>query len=814
MNSEASKQTLTSASSTASTVEKGRSRRANDTPVKQKNDVNERVVPTPNSARHYRPWRGLTPSHNSKPDINLTLLPAMQPSRTPRKQPQHLARAFNTAPYPPSASKPVNPRRHAPSSPPTSPPDSPRSTGGFSAFSDGDWEENLADNVKVVTRIRPPSQTELDAGGEGAEVCVSQVGARGVAVTTQRSAQPYEFAYDHVSGALGSQEDLFMLAGHPIVENCLAGYNSSIFAYGQTGAGKTYTMIGQLGRSDQRGLAPRVFEYIFKRIAEEEDNAGRDQLRFSVKCSFLEIYNENVTDLLRPSSGNLNLREDMKRGCYVDNLSEEIVLNVEDALNVMRKGTENRRIGETNMNRESSRSHSVFTCIMESSSKGAEDGCTRVKFSRLNLVDLAGSERNKLSGATGEHFREACSINKSLTCLGRVIMELVEAQRAGKRHTHIPYRDSRLTFLLQDSLGGNAKTMIIANVSPCLMCAQETLSTLQFASRAKHIRNKAVINQDTNGDVAMLQREVSRLRRELNLVRDECTEPVIRENLELQERLVALEQTKVDLEDRLTATRSEVRKHKEQAEWAEKKYAELDRQRKAEDHTQQVSHSEQVNALWQRLEDAAAAHKQDVQHVQQQLEDATAAHKHEEQQLRQTAVDASSAHEQEVQILQQQLHEASVAHRQEVARLQQQQQQALMDQGLQHDGFLSQMQQQLESQQAQHAVQLQGATNRADQLDSLLQQATDLDQQHLAQLSACESDLSEARQLHARLQQDLASSETRSSELEARKQELQHQLSSRAAEVLSAESRLSEQQAAQADTQMQLQMVWHDLFRQ
>ncbi|KAL0050716.1 hypothetical protein WJX82_005679 [Trebouxia sp. C0006] len=709
-----------------------------ETPVKRRPEYADRNVATPNSARHARPWRGVAPSYNSKPDVTL-------PARTPRKPAQHTARALGSASHVSATPRPKG-------SPTHSPPDSPRSTGDFSTFSDGDWEENLADNVKVITRIRPPSQMETDAGGEGAERCVAQSGARGVAVSTQRAAQPYEFAYDHVSGELGSQDDLFMLAGHPIVENFLAGYNSSIFAYGQTGAGKTYTMIGQLGHSDQRGLAPRVFEYIFKRISEEEDNVGRDQVRYSVKCSFLEIYNETITDLLKPSSGNLNLREDMKRGCYVDNLTEQIVLNVEDALNVMRKGTENRRIGETNMNRESSRSHSVFTCIMESSTKGAEDGCTRVKFSRLNLVDLAGSERNKLSGATGEHFKEACSINKSLTCLGRVIMELVEAQRQGRRHTHIPYRDSRLTFLLQDSLGGNAKTMIIANVSPCRMCAQETLSTLQFASRAKHIRNKAVINQDTNGDVAMLQREVLRLRRELNLVRDECTEPVVRENLELQERLVAHEQTKADLEDRLTATRSEVRKHKEHAEWAEKKYAELESQRKELEDSQQSSHKEQVDALWSRLEAASEAHKQQVQQLQDK-------------------------------------------------------QQELVVQLEQRDADCSQVQQQLEAQQAQHTAQMEDMSSKAAQMESLIRQATELDQQHVTELNARETDLDELRQRMADVQQQLAESQSGNVQLHAEEAQLQQRLASLQSDLASVSSRFDEEQRMRGDIQTQLQTV-------
>ncbi|DBA86821.1 TPA: hypothetical protein ACH3X2_005404 [Trebouxia sp. C0005] len=371
----------------------------------------------------------------------------------------------------------------------------------------------------------------------------------------------------------------------------------------------------------------------------------------------------------------------------------------------------------------------------------------------------AGSERNKLSGATGEHFKEACSINKSLTCLGRVIMELVEAQRQGRRHTHIPYRDSRLTFLLQDSLGGNAKTMIVANVSPCRMCAQETLSTLQFASRAKHIRNKAVINQDTSGDVAMLQREVTRLRRELNLVRDECTEPVVRENLELQERLAAHEQTKADLEDRLTATRSEVRKHKEHAEWAEKKYAEIESQRQELEDSQLSSHKEQVDALWSRLEAASEAHKQQVQQLQEK-------------------------------------------------------QHNLVMQLEQRDADRSQVQQQLEAQQAQHAAQMEDMSSKAAQMESLIRQATELDQQHVTELNAREGDLTELRQRMTDVQQQLVESQSGHALLQAEEAQLQERLVSQQSDLASVSLRLEEVQRIRDDAQTQLQTVTQQLQEQ
>ncbi|XP_022148525.1 kinesin-like protein KIN-12D isoform X2 [Momordica charantia] len=243
----------------------------------------------------------------------------------------------------------------------------------------------------------------------------------------------------------------------------------------------------------------------------EEEIRQDEKLKYKCKCSFLEIYNEQVTDLLDPSSTNLLLREDVKKGVYVENLSEFEVRTVSDILRLLTQGSSNRKVAATNMNRESSRSHSVFTCVIES--RWEKDSSTNLRFARLNLVDLAGSERQKTSGAEGERLKEAANINKSLSTLGHVIMVLLDVARGKPRH--IPYRDSRLTFLLQDSLGGNSKTMIIANVSPSICCAAETLNTLKFAQRAKLIQNNAVVNEDSTGDVIALQRQIQLLKEEL-----------------------------------------------------------------------------------------------------------------------------------------------------------------------------------------------------------------------------------------------------------------------------------------------------------
>eukprot|EP00854_Cymbomonas_tetramitiformis_P006910 gene6910-8245_t len=213
-------------------------------------------------------------------------------------------------------------------------------------------------------------------------------------------------------------------------------------------------MLGQLpdlaidSYPEERGIIPRVFEHLFTTIQQaQEESLARDgeSAKFVCKCSFLEIYNETITDLLDPSVASLQIREDIKHGVYVENLREESVHQVADTLRLVEQGAANRRVGETRMNRESSRSHSVFTCVLES--KQTINGVTNIRHSRLNLVDLAGSERQKTSGAAGDRLKEASSINKSLSTLGHVIMSLIEVGQGRQRH--VPYRDSRLTFLLQ-----------------------------------------------------------------------------------------------------------------------------------------------------------------------------------------------------------------------------------------------------------------------------------------------------------------------------------------------------------------------------
>lgn len=391
---------------------------------------------------------------------------------------------------------------------------------------------NSEDTVRVIVRIRPLSDREESTAATSSAITsnstavsspFSIVHAQGdstVVLEDPTRPEPYAVTVDQVLDAESTQECMYAAAGSPMVQHCLAGFNTSIFAYGQTGSGKTHTMLGDLGRGNDGtnrlspgcGLIPRVFEALFAAIAEREQmqrctTAGT--LRYSVKCSFLEIYNEEVTDLLAPSSTGLQIRDgDLKKGVYVQGLSETEVLNADDVLTLIAAGSENRQMAATRMNERSSRSHSVFTATIESHER-TPAGVLHVRFSKMNLIDLAGSERVGKSCAHGQQLTEAKSINKSLAVLGRVISALAERQR--RPSVHIPYRDSRLTFLLQESLGGNSRTCIVANVTPAADSASETYSTLAFASGAKNIRCRAVVNEDRSGDSRALAAENARL---------------------------------------------------------------------------------------------------------------------------------------------------------------------------------------------------------------------------------------------------------------------------------------------------------------
>jgi kinesin family member 15 len=366
-----------------------------------------------------------------------------------------------------------------------------------------------SENVRVYVRVRPASSREKDMGFQS---CV-QVQPDGKSLAINTRPEPRSFHYDHVADVDSTQDEVFQKVGKPITDTCMSGYNGTIFAYGQTGSGKTFTVQGPHNadeKSSIRGLMPRVFDYLCGQMARETRKSG-GRITYVCKCSFLEIYNDHIYDLLDPHSMSLHIHEDKRKGVFVANLTEETVENAADCLRVMGKGIENRTVGETAMNRESSRSHSVFSLYIQSTE--TKDGVTNERYSRFNLVDLAGSERQKATAATGIRLVEAGSINRSLSALGNVIMALVDIARGKQRHVH--YRDSKLTFLLKDSLGGNSLTYLVACISPAAESFGETLSTLKFAQRAKFIRNRAKINQDQTSTVRGLQAENSQLKEQI-----------------------------------------------------------------------------------------------------------------------------------------------------------------------------------------------------------------------------------------------------------------------------------------------------------
>ncbi|XP_021538744.1 kinesin-like protein KIF15 [Neomonachus schauinslandi] len=370
---------------------------------------------------------------------------------------------------------------------------------------------NEGDAIKVFVRIRPPTEGSGSADGEQ-NLCLSVLSS--TTLRLHSNPEPKTFTFDHVADMHTTQESVFSAVAKGIVESCMSGYNGTIFAYGQTGSGKTFTMMGP-SESDHfshnlRGVIPRSFEYLFSLIDREKEKAGAGK-SFLCKCSFIEIYNEQIYDLLDSASAGLYLREHIKKGVFVVGAVEQVVTSAAEAYQVLSGGWRNRRVASTSMNRESSRSHAVFTITIESMEKSNET--VNIRTSLLNLVDLAGSERQKDTHAEGMRLKEAGNINRSLSCLGQVITALVDVGNGKQRH--VCYRDSKLTFLLRDSLGGNAKTAIIANVHPGSRCFGETLSTLNFAQRAKLIKNKAVVNEDTQGNVSQLQAEVKRLKEQL-----------------------------------------------------------------------------------------------------------------------------------------------------------------------------------------------------------------------------------------------------------------------------------------------------------
>ncbi|ORZ30468.1 kinesin heavy chain [Catenaria anguillulae PL171] len=334
-------------------------------------------------------------------------------------------------------------------------------------------------NIRVVLRFRPQNKREIAEGG----VPIVSFDETGESVRMDGQEFQGSFTFDRVFDPTKPQEYVFNEAVKPIVDEVIKGYNGTVFAYGQTGSGKTYTMMGaDIDDDAQKGVIPRITEQIFANIVEAPSN-----LEFTVKVSYLEIYMEKIRDLLNPAQDNLPVHEEKSRGVYVKGLLEVYVSSVAEVYEVMRRGQSSRVVAYTNMNAESSRSHSMF--VITINQKDVTAGTSRS--GKLYLVDLAGSEKVGKTGASGQTLEEAKKINKSLTALGMVINALTDG-----KSTHVPYRDSKLTRILQESLGGNSRTTLIINASPSSFNEAETLSTLRFGMRAKSIKNKAKINAE------------------------------------------------------------------------------------------------------------------------------------------------------------------------------------------------------------------------------------------------------------------------------------------------------------------------------
>jgi kinesin family protein 11 len=346
--------------------------------------------------------------------------------------------------------------------------------GGYGARSSISTGEGAT--VKVVVRVRPANDIEVKASSPPVVQVQSADNSITVVKGSGKTQQRHVFTFDHVFGTYASQKEIFDLTLAPIVDDVLSGVESTVFAYGQTGTGKTYTMEGDISCDDNKGVIPRAVQAIFDKLEQPK------YLSSDVSVSFLEIYNEDLTDLLSNESG-LSICSNGDGKIVCKGLSQQPISTPKEVLRVLRQAQQRRQTGETRMNKQSSRSHCLFTLLVRSVERVGDMELERT--GKLHLVDLAGSECAKTTGATGNRLRESQNINQSLLTLGRVISALREKEK------RIPYRDSKLTRLLSQALGGECRTCIIATVSPSALCAEESMSTLLYADRAHGIQNKA-----------------------------------------------------------------------------------------------------------------------------------------------------------------------------------------------------------------------------------------------------------------------------------------------------------------------------------
>jgi kinesin family protein 3/17 len=322
-------------------------------------------------------------------------------------------------------------------------------------------------------------------------------------------ADEHQFAYDRVFDEQSSQAEVFEQTCQPVVHSVLEGYNGTVLAYGQTGTGKTFTMEGDV-EGEMRGIIPRSAAEIFDYI---QMDTGEYESQYLVRCSFCQIYNERISDLLSPERTDLRIRESGDGGTYIERLSEVVVKSPGDVYKLIIDGRAARNTNSTKMNATSSRSHAVFTVVVEHSQQDEHfPEKTDVTVGKLRLVDLAGSERYDVTTGEAKHQKETKEINKSLSAFGKVVLALTT-----RGNQHVPYRDSKLTRILQDSLGGNSKTTMIGTIGPMSSAYLEAVTTLKFTTRAKSVKNVAEVNKD-NSESAMLtamQAEIKRLHAQL-----------------------------------------------------------------------------------------------------------------------------------------------------------------------------------------------------------------------------------------------------------------------------------------------------------
>ncbi|KAM4610844.1 kinesin-like protein KIF1B isoform 1-T1 [Polymixia lowei] len=371
-------------------------------------------------------------------------------------------------------------------------------------------------SVKVAVRVRPFNSREMSKDSK----CIIQMQGNSTIILNPKApkepAKSFSFDYSYWSHttpedpSFASQNLVYNDIGKEMLQHAFEGYNVCIFAYGQTGAGKSYTMMGKQ-EEGQEGIIPMLCEDLFEKI--NADN-NKEDLSYSVEVSYMEIYCERVRDLLNPKNkGNLRVREHPLLGPYVEDLSKLAVTSYTDIADLMDAGNKARTVAATNMNETSSRSHAVFTIVFTQKKHDNETDLSTEKVSKISLVDLAGSERADSTGAKGTRLKEGANINKSLTTLGKVISALAEVSKKKKKSDFIPYRDSVLTWLLRENLGGNSRTAMVAALSPADINYDETLSTLRYADRAKNIKCNAVINEDPNNKLVRdLKDEVNRLK--------------------------------------------------------------------------------------------------------------------------------------------------------------------------------------------------------------------------------------------------------------------------------------------------------------